>query len=335
MASTRDPRNLQVIDPILTNVALAYRPGNFIYDQIVARQTVSEIAGQYPIWSQEDLMRDPGENKVADRAETPEIDLSYSLGNYFLEDYRLKVSITPRERSQAASELRMETMKVHRLLDAMALRREVRLANKLRKTSNGGKLTLGAGVSTKWDASSGATIEKDIKAARKAVWDATGQHVDTILMNWDVAYSVALDASVREILKYTVNGKDIIELGDRMLPSTLHGLNVVVAGGSKINSAKRGAAAAYSDIWGDNVRLLRRGVDEEWGNPATVYSLRGPVNGTEQPSTNRTAETGGEGFLVDRWATPDPPIDYIRAWECVEEKVVAPDIAYEIADVLT
>lgn len=335
MATTKDPRGLQVVDPVLTNLALNYRTEGLAYDQIGGTMDVDTIAGQYPEWSIDDFMRDDVPNEVSDRAETPEIDATYSLRDYLLKEYRLKVSISPRERAQAHSALRLEETKLNLLLDRMAIRRERRLAAALRKTTNGGKLTLGGGVSVKWDAASGATIEADIKGARKAVYDATGQHVDTMILTWEVAYAMALNDEIRDILKYTTPGEAIISRGEMILPKVLHGLNVVVVGQDKVNTAAKGAARSLASIWGDHVRLIKTAADNAWGNPATVYKLRGPVLQTQESSSRRTGTDGSGHAVVDRWAEADPPVDYIRAWECIEEKVVAPDVGYEIADVLT
>jgi hypothetical protein len=336
MPGTQDPRGLQIVDPVLTNLALNYRTGKgFAYDQIGGNMDVATKAGQYPVWSIDDFMRDDVESKVDHRAETPEIDFSYSLANYLLDTYRLKISITEEERWQAHTALRLEQSKVNGLMDRMAIRRERRLAAKLRKTTNGGQLTLGATPSVKWDATSGTiVIEKDIKAARKAVYDAIGVHVDTAIVNWDVAYVIALDPTVREILKYTSEKDSILSAnGEQVIPRNFHGLNWVVVGSDKVNTARKGATRSLSSIWSDNVRLIRTVEDNAWGDPATVYKLRAPVRGTQE---SRARVTSSEGHtLVDRWAEADPPVDYIRAWERVEEKVVAPDLGYEIYDVLT
>jgi hypothetical protein len=329
----RDPNGLQVIDPILTNIALRYLPQGFIYDEIVAHMPVSKNAGQYPVWSREDLLRDDVESKVDQRAETPEIDASYSMANYLLQSYRLKVSITPEERQQAATELKVEETKLKLLLARMALRKERRLAGALRKTTNGGQLTLGGGVTKKWGEKE-ATIELDIKAARKAVYDFTGQHADTMVINWDVAYAMALDPAIREIVKYTIDANLILSKGEALLPKVLHGLNVVIADGTKFNSARKGGAETLTNVWDDNVILLKRGTDGEWGEPATVYSLEGQVAATNEGRTNRSQSAGGGAVVVDKWATADPPVDYVRAWEKKQEKVVAADVGYEIADVL-
>lgn len=330
MASTRNPAGLQVIDPVLSNLALNYRSGDHVYDRIVTYMDVAKNSGQYPVWSQADFMRsgdvDPA---VADRAPTPEIDVTYDLEDYTLKNYRLKVSFTNEERDQALDPLRFEFAKTTALIDRMRIERERRLAAVLRKTTNGGLLTLGADAGNNWNVDA-ATIEADIKTGREAVRAATGQDVDTIVMDWKVAYEVACQQDIRDIMKYTVNGAEVIRLGDKILPPQLHGLNVVVAGAKNVyNTAAEGATASYSPIWGDSVRLIKVGAENAWGEPATVYGLRGTVNG-ERPADGQLSHT-----LVDRWSTPDPAVNYIRLWEKVQEKVVAPDVGYEIGAVLS
>jgi hypothetical protein len=192
-----------------------------------------------------------------------------------------------------------------------------------------GALTSGAAVGIKWDQST-ATIEKDFQAARVAVNNATGQHVDTAIIPWKVAYAMALHPSIREIMKYTVDGSKILELGDRILPKQLHGVNLLVPQ-VQANFARKGAAASFQQVWGDSVRFVKRGQDNAWGEVSTVYALRGNVR-----STGTTAAGGEPEFaLIDRWPTPDPPVDHVRMWEKVEEHVTAPDVAYELSSTLT
>lgn len=338
MPGLKDPAGLQIVSPVLTNVAINYRVEGFIYDRLVSFQSVATNIGQYPVWSAADFRRSGNTNSaVDDRAETPEIDASYSLQDYALKNYRLKVSITPEERQQAHTALRLETQKVQLLMDQMAIRREVRLAAILRKTTNGGQLTLGGNATSSWStASTGRVIENDIRTARQAIRNATGQSVDTIVIPWDVAYAIALNPEIREVIKYTApSGAEVLRLGDLVLPAVLHGLRVVVPN-VMANTAAEGATESLSDAWGTSVRLLKTAPDGAWGKPATVYALRGVVgNRTVQPRTSVGPAGEPAGWaLVDRWATADPPVDYVRAWEKVQEKVVAPDVGYEIANTI-
>lgn len=314
MPAAKSSRDLQIVDPVLTNIARAFKPSGFIASEVLPIVPVSVDAGQYPVF---DGFFDAGtDNKVSDRAVTPEVDFSFSTDSFLCEDYRLKATITKKEERNANGALRLRQNKLDVVLTQMAIRREVRAANLLKKTSNGGQLTLGANTSNKWNTDA-ATIEADIMTAATAVYSATGVGTNTIVIPYLVAYAMAVQQDVREILKYTVNGSDIIKMGDRILPATLHGHKVLIPKGTIQNTANDGATRSLTEIWGDSVRLLY--VPEGgggWGIPATGYTFQ------------------SEPEVVDRWVDNDPPVENVRAWETKDEKVCAPSLGYEIGDTL-
>lgn len=315
MAAAKSSRDLQFVDAVLTNVARAYKPHGFIADTVAPRIPVQLDSGKYPVF--DGFFDDDVDPKVGDRAETPEVDFTWSEDTYLCEDYRLAASITKKEERNAHSVLRLRQNKLDIVLSRMAIRRERRVAEALRKTSNGGLLTLGANTSNKWNTGASADIEGDIKTGAVAVYNETGYVTNVIAMSFLVAYEIALNPDIREIVKYTVDGREVLRLGDRLLPSTLHGHRVVIAQGAMRNTAKEGATRSLTDIWADHVRLLY--VPEGgggWGIPATAYQFE------------------AEPQVVDRWRDNDPPVEKVRAWECVDEKVCGPSMGYEIGDVL-
>ena len=332
MPSTRDTRALQIVDPVLSQLAVQYTPRGFVAPEVAAAMDVTKETGQYPVFDESYFFRAELPEEVADRAPTPEVDFRWSTDLYRARPRRLKTSITPRERDQADNALRLEQSKLNMLLLQMQLGFEVRLARLLRHTSNGGQLTGGAHTPTSgWDTSTGDP-EADIRQGKLAVHSKTGLVPDALILPFEVAYALATNPKIREIVKYTVNGQQVLEVGDRLVPATLHGCRVIVAQGTLVNTAPEGQAKSLAQIWGKSARLVKLGRDNEWGTPATVYQFRCPVSNTVASSEQR----GVGGFrLVDRWSEPDPPVDYIRAWECTDEKVVAPDTGYEIVNVIS
>jgi hypothetical protein len=177
-------------------------------------------------------------------------------------------------------------------------------------------MTLGGGVTKKWD-SSEATIEKDVKAAKNEVRNKIGIRPNTIVIPYLVASEVALNKEIRDILKYTVNGLQILEQGDLILPARLWGLKVVVPDAREITSAE-GQTDTYEDIWSDSVRVLYVNPGADINTPSIAYTF------------------SSEPFRVDRWTENDPPgLEYIRNGEILSEEIVAPEAGYEINDTLT
>lgn len=320
MPDVKAPRDLQIVDQVLTQIARQYRPEGFVYNEIAPRIQVDAESGRFPTYTKESFFGDESDSgdqtKVSDRAPTPEISFEFSTETYFAEDYRLKYSITEKERRQAHAALRLEQSKLSGLLDRMAIRREVRLAAKLLDTGNGGELTTtNITTANNWD-DDAATIEDDIKSGALSVRDLIGRLTNTIVMDLSVAYAVALQQDIREILKYTVNGQDILREAQGILPAQLHRHRVVVADAMR-NTAAKGASTSLGEVWGDDVRLLYVAPNGGWGVPSVAYSF------------------SVFGEVVDRWRENDPPVEYVRAWEDVDEKVCAPEAGVVIEDTLS
>ncbi len=322
MAFNKSARELQVVDPVLSSLARRYTPSGFIYNSLFPTINVDKDSGLYPVFDSAYWFGDDtGDNKVSDRAETPEVDFAWSTEAYLCEDYRLQTTLTRKERSQAHGSLKLEQNKLEFLLDRMAMRRERRGAALLRHISNGGQLTGGVATPTvKWNqgtTTTPATIEKDVKAGKLAVYNKTARVPNTLVLPYLVAAEIAVDPTIRELIKYTVNGTQVLEAGEFILPKTLWGMRVVVPQGAMVNTAREGGAMNLQEIYGDSVRLLYVAPSGGgWGIPSVAYSFKALPE------------------EVDRFRTDDPPVDHVRAWECVTEKVCAPDVGYEINDVL-
>ena len=46
----RDARDLQIIDPVLTQIARQFRPHGFIYNQVCPTINVQTLSGQFPTY---------------------------------------------------------------------------------------------------------------------------------------------------------------------------------------------------------------------------------------------------------------------------------------------
>lgn len=308
------PRPLQIYDPVLTQVARRYVSQGFIANLLLPNIPVSKLSGQYPVFTKRFWFAQLTDNEVTDRAPSREVDFEWSMDTYLAKEYALKVSITDLERQQADAALRLEMNKTELLTLQMDLAHEVRTANILLPTSLGGGLNNSHTPSILWDASN-PTIEADIKTAAVDVYTKTGRVPNVIVIPYLVAYTIALDPTVRALLRYDATGhaQDFIQVGDRVLPSVIHGMQVIIPQGAQLDSAAEGSAAdSISEIWGKHVRCLYVDPSAGWGIPSVAYKL------------NHTARA------VTRWRIVDPDVDYIREKERYALKVVAPDAAHVI-----
>jgi hypothetical protein len=313
-------RALQVIDPFLSTVARRYKSEGFIADRVLPSIKVTKLSGQYPIFDRNYWFAQQTDNKGSDRAPSREVDYEWSLDTYLCEEYKLKTSLTDLEVEQAESELRLRQTKAEFLAQQMNLSREVRVAQLLLPSGLGGQLAAGASTapSVNWDQAT-ATIEDNLKTGKLAVYDAIGLDPNVIVIPYKVAYAMAVQEDIRQIISYEIqggSGDSMIRLGDRLLPAVLHGMEVIIPKG-QTTTTKEGNSGSLTEIWGDDVRLLYVNNGAQWGQPTVAYSLE---------QTPRT---------VTRWREIDPDREMIRELERVDEKVVAPDAGFVLTDVLS
>jgi hypothetical protein len=316
--ATNSTRSLQIYDPVLTNLARQYKSKGFIARSLLPSIGTNVLSAQYPVFTKEFWFQNDVDNRVSDRSPTKEIDFEWSTETYLCEEYGLKVGWTDLEAQQANGALKLTQNKTTYLTHKMELAHEVRVANLLRKTTNGGGLNLGAAPSVNWDQAT-AVIEEDIKTGVLAMYDLGVPAPNVIVIPYKVAYAMALQEDIRAILRADTTGQGVpyLTLGSRILPAVIHGMRVIIPQGPQVDSGKGGTAGTTTEIWGDHVRLLYTDAGASYGEPAVAYEIR------HTPKR------------VTRWRTVDPDINYVREYECYDLKVVAADCGYEIASVLS
>jgi hypothetical protein len=339
---------LQVVNPVLTNVAVQYRPHGFIYDQLVNNYPVMFNDGQYPFFDIGSFYASGDGRNIPDDATTPLIEAKYELRPYHCRDYRKAVRITRKDEQQAHPALHLVESKILMLASVFAGERETRLAAKLRDTTNGGQLTATKVKPTvKWDegtTATPATIQADIQKAAKNIKAGTGVWPNTLVITKEVAYAISMDVSLRAQLQY-LQGPQYIAQGVGALPPTLFGLKVLIVDGVQTNLSAEGATTSLTEIWGKSARVLYIEENPAWGKPTVAYGFRGRVQDGFAYSTPAVSSGGpvaqlepnsaNQWTLVDQWAEPDPPANRYRLWECVDEKIVAPELGCEIEEVIS
>ena len=173
-------RSGQLVDPVLTEIARRYRPTGFVADTVSPRITVKKESGKFPVWNSTDFFRTDVDLKRPDRAAVKRVTTYTTLDSYLCEEYALGTDISERERNNSDDLLALEESKINLIMDRLALAREVRIATKLPKTANGGKLTSGAAPSNNWNVDA-ATIEDDVVLAKESIWDLIGLEPNAIL----------------------------------------------------------------------------------------------------------------------------------------------------------
>lgn len=266
-------RNVHIDQP-LSNFSVGYHPFGMVAEQIVPVVRVKNESDKYYIWDRASAFRthqaDGNFSLRADKAESKEIDFSFSTSNYVAEEYALHILVSDRERDNADSVLRLRESKVRRLKDLLLLEQELRVATLLTTSGNWDAGNTGT-PAVKWDAASAVVIEKNIDVAKEAVRRAIGVYPNTIVIPAPVAQVMKRDASIRDLIKYTQNS--LLVNGD--LPPTLFNMKVVIAGSTYTTTTEGSATTTYSDVWSDNVVLLNTTTEDiDAPTPCKIFRSR-------------------------------------------------------------
>jgi len=242
-------------DEYLTNLSLAYNPGNLI-GEIVAPLVDADYFSDYVFVDSEDKL-----NQVNDMAEgTPSNEVDDSVGTPYT--YRttrkaLNSVITDKEMNNVRQKkvIKLEQRKTDKLTRRLQLRHEARVAAIMTNTAKVTQTKNVDAVATKrWDETA-PDLEGDIITAAKTIHASTGAKPNTIIIPFDAALYAANMSFIKDTLKYqhgmeVVSGKfrqQVMELVG--LPPFIKGLRVIISDGRK-NVAMKGQTKSTSLTWG-------------------------------------------------------------------------------------
>ena len=300
----------------LSNLARLYRPdlNGFIADEVCPYIDVNFESNVFYRFTQGPFFATDVDDLVGDREEPREVEYDHDTDSYVCQRRELAWSISDRERNNADSQLNLERNKQLGTLGRLLMKREVRVAALLRKTTNGGGLTSGANAAADWGTAGTTTIESDIITGIEAIRQTIGIKPNTMVVPAHVALKMTQNAQIRDWLKYAVFQAGVNPLSDDypLLPSVFFGMRVLTPGQIN-NTAVEGQAESYSDVWANHVRLLWVTPGPALENPSIAYTFR------------------SEALVTRMERIGKPRVDWFAVGQTIVEKVVAPLAGYEIA----
>jgi hypothetical protein len=268
----------------------------------------------YPVFTQGDFYGTDVDDLVPDRSAVRFIEVSHTTARYQTQRRELGWDISDRERANADSQLNLERNKQVATMGRLMLKREVRVAGLLRKTSNSGALTNGANAAASWSTAATTSIESDVRTARENIRQNIGIRPNAIVIPEAVASGMQTNTSLNSKLLYTYGDTNARpQLSDIFpaIPPVLFGMRVMVPGLIQ-NTAHEGQAESYSDVWGKSVRV--------------IYLTSGPA--LEIPSVSYTFRS--EPLMTRTWRDDEKRKTNFAVGQTIDEEVVAPLAGYEI-----
>lgn len=299
-----------VINPVLCAVAVAYKNGTMIADQVLPRVPVDAEQFRYTKYPAGEFFTVP-ETKVGRKGQPNQVEFSGTEANDSTQDHGLDDPVPEKDRMNAASQPGMPDPKNRAALgltELIVLAREVRAAALVFDANNYGannKQTL-AGVSQWSDYANsdpvtaimtsfdGMVMRPTIGTFGRAAWTKFSMHPKVC----KAIFGNNTDAGI--VTRRQV--ADLLELED------------IYVGEGWVNTAKKGQPANLQRVWGKHAAFLHRNM--------TADTERGVTFGFTAQFGPRVA-----GEIVD----PDIGIrggTRVRVAESVKELVTANDLGY-------
>ncbi len=288
----------------LTNLAIKYQVPEMVAERIWPVRPVQKESDVYYEYFKEELQDYP--TLRAPGAEANEMNWDVTTSSYKAEEYALAQLIPDRVARNSDPPIRPAMTTVQKLKDVLMIEQERRVQAFVQSATY---VTNTSTISTKWDAASGQTPEKDIDTAKNAVRVACGKVPNSILMNYLTAQAL------KRWLKATAYTTYSEYLDKNELPPILWGCETII-GTAVRNTANPAQTESLSDIWTDNVTVF-------WKGPVSLE-----------------AQNFGYILRSQNWVTSDYYVDarsgrMYRVSVVEDEVLVSADCAYLLQDALT
>ncbi|MBT9144606.1 MAG: hypothetical protein DDT42_00448 [candidate division WS2 bacterium] len=240
-------RDLTPVDPLLTNISLAFRNAGFVASSIFPTVSVDVVSGTYFIYGNERF--DVPSALRADKASFNRIDWTISTGTFRCREYGLEDVIDDRERKVAKAPLDLDIDATEFVTDMVALNAEKRVVDIVTDVARITQNVTLAGTSQFNDFTNSDPISV-IDRGRNIINSATGLDPNTLVLSREVFNQLKNHPQLLERIKYTQKGVVTADL----MAGIFDVENVVVAHALH-NSARKGAPVTLVRLWGRHCLL--------------------------------------------------------------------------------
>lgn len=236
------------VDPMLTNVAIAYANQSYIAEQIFPSLQVNKQSGKHFVYDRArfrstDNLRAAGSN-------SNEVTISVSTGSvYFADDHALKQFVADEDVDNAITPTSPFIDATENVTEMQFVSREIELAAMLTDTAVLTQNTTLAGTA-QWNDYTNSNPISDVRTAAQAIHAAIHVQPNVLILSKQVFDKLVDHPEIVERVKYSALGVITAELLARLFEVD----RVIVADAAK-NTAAEGQADSMSYIWGKNAIL--------------------------------------------------------------------------------
>ena len=299
------------IDAALSNMAVSYKNGNYIAEDVFPSVPVTKQSDKYYKWTKDYWFR----SYVQERSpgtDYPEADIELTTDEYFAKIYNLATAIPWEDMSNQDAAVQLEQTKTEWLADQFMLHREQNLEDAIFKSLVWTTDHALSGT-TQWsNAASNPVI--DIYTGKETIEKLTGKTPNVLIIGAEVVKHLKEHPDLLDKYKYTTRG--ILDLSQ--VAAALE-IPKIVVGRAIENTADEGAAFSGGYIWGKNALLMYSEPSPGIRTASAGYCFKWNIeNGSFPVQIQRV-----EDKMKDR--------DVFKGKHSYVNKIVAADLGYFIS----
>lgn len=303
----------------LAVAAFAAADDNLVAEGLFPAVPVGKQSNQYYVISRNEFWRLPQTGlQRAPRTEPRRVQFTVSSEAYYAHNYALAAenALEDMENQDIAIQLRQNSTKL--VTGLLRLDQEVRIADLVTSISN-----VGSGVqltgADKWGDASSDPIGA-VNTGHAFMRSQTGLVANTAVIDWDTMQVVRRHPAMIDLFKHTTAGElTMAQIAD------VFKVDRILVGMALRENAVEGGTSSVTNVWGNNVVLahvgpstglqsMTLGLRLQWRNP--IFPADFGV------ATNREDRAGQR------------KVEVLEAGHYQDEKIVAADLAYVIADTI-
>lgn len=236
----------------LTNFSVQYANDQFIGDRLMPIVGVDKRSDNFATYDKRDRFNAP-DDTIGPDGDAAEVAEGRGSDNYSVTDRALMnhVPVETIENQDPVFDEMLDATEA--VMAGLAIKREIRIMTKMTTAGNyptGNKVTLSG--SSQWDSASGGDPIGDIQTAAAALFHGSTPTRLVGFTNLDVFNVLVRHAALLDLFKYTRDG-----LITSQQLAGLFGLDELLVGASRYDTANIGQTASYSRIWGKFFGLAR------------------------------------------------------------------------------
>jgi hypothetical protein len=256
------------IDKALSNIAFGFKLEGGVADLVSPVIPVANASDKYYTWDKDDVFQQAANPVVSAGGAIAELSPRLSNSAFATISYALQALVPVEVEANADSPLRPRAAATRRLVNALTLAREYRVASLLTTAGSYGaayKATIASGA--KWNGGATSDPVQDILTRI----EASLQPITDIVMSRRTFNAFATNAAVQKYVAAKVNASGLPSTAEFSALLRLPPIHVVDIKG------KSNSAGTYGYVWGNDVVLLHRpqaGVPADGQDIATSYTFR-------------------------------------------------------------